>query len=360
MNLLTCKKDTENLGRLMQANSGKIIGAVVKALDLDQDILKERTARRFFSGHSINERNRAQIFKSIGEVFVERGLVSNSKFLSRFNTTMPEIIGQAVEEAAERWDHLLSVTQSHSVSVVNIDKASEQILRLVVVDLAIRAFALMRLSGVDSQAPDTPLWAKENGTRDMLRGLVKRSGMTRQQVAEQVQVSDNSIDNWLDGKVRPTRKNVERLADVLVDEDSLVAKRKLEQEIHRTFALAELVDFLADFVERERIIEISTALNRFVWFITEEVNQTKRSPIEENPTAELVALVYGTAHRSTRDLLEILTENETDKAWSEAILYAAIDWNIAFQKIAVKSGQGRTAAGLAQDLLDVETRESEL
>ena len=38
--------------------SGMIVGAVVKALDLDHGILKERTARRFFRGGQISERNR--------------------------------------------------------------------------------------------------------------------------------------------------------------------------------------------------------------------------------------------------------------------------------------------------------------
>ena len=40
--------------------SGRIIGAVVKALNLDHGVLNERTAKRFFDGCTVSEHNRAE------------------------------------------------------------------------------------------------------------------------------------------------------------------------------------------------------------------------------------------------------------------------------------------------------------
>ena len=350
-------EEVKNLGQLTEANSGKILGAMVKVLNLDEGFLKDRTARRFFSGHSINENNRAELFESIGAAFVERSLAPEPKFLRRYGTTMSQLIGQAVENASRRWDHLLAVAQSRSVAVVDISEASEQILRMVVVDLAVRVFAFMRLTGVKPSCPVTPLWAMRNGSREFLRELAKRSGMTREKLADRLQVSDTSVDNWLDGKVRPTPNNVAALAEAVAIEDSEATKRRIERQIHNTFTLAEIADLLAKYVGRKRVIEISTALNRFIWLITNEIDQTKRPPIEENPTADLVALVHGTAHQSARDLVLILAENEAHDSWRRIFVYATLDWDIAIQSITARSGLGRSAAGLSQDLQDIKSPE---
>ena len=48
-----------------------ILSAIVSALDIDDEILAGRTARRFFDGESINEHNRLQIFGALGQALIE-------------------------------------------------------------------------------------------------------------------------------------------------------------------------------------------------------------------------------------------------------------------------------------------------
>ncbi len=306
------------------AYSGEIIGAVVKALDLDHGVLKGRTARRFFEGKPVSERSHAEIFRALGEAFVKLGVVPAPAFLEKYGTPMPVIVGATLAVACKRWDALLALMQSRSVPVQDSEIAINGFLRLAVVDLALRAFALTRLAELDPPTSKTPIWAEENSQSKLLRGLVNNAGLTREQLADRMQKSDTSVDNWLDGRVRPTRKNVAELAEVLTHDNSNTDPRRIEQEIQRQFTFAHLADLLVPVIGRKQVVHLGDALYRFVRLITENVEGMQRPPIEENPTAEVAALVFGTAHPSTFPLLEDLASAETDRDWKNYIMVAAV------------------------------------
>ena len=54
--------------------SGRILRAVVQSLDVQDEVLTNRTARRFFSGQHVDEHNRNQIFEALGQALITRGL----------------------------------------------------------------------------------------------------------------------------------------------------------------------------------------------------------------------------------------------------------------------------------------------
>lgn len=333
--------------------SGEIIGAVVKALDLDHGILKGRTARRFFRGEQISERKREEIFEALGETVVNLGMVPEPAVLKRFGTPMSSIMGEAFAVTGERWDALVALMQSRSAPIQNDTVAVNGFLRLEVVDLALRMFALVRLTDLNPPASVTPVWAENNSRSKLLRGLAKDAGLTREQLADRLEKSDTSIDNWLDGKSRPTRKNASALAEALTEGEFIVSSRRIDDSIQRQFTFAHLADLLAGVIGRKQVLVLGTALYRFVRLITEDVARMNRPPLAENPTAEVVALMYGTAHPSTFPLLEDLASIEADRTWKNYIMAAAVNWDVAVQQIAVEAGLPRTAAGLAQDITEV-------
>ena len=335
--------------------SSEIIGAVVEALDLDHGVLKGRTARRFFAGKSVSEHSRAEIFAALGETAVKLGFVSETSVLERYDSPMSQIVGEAFEITGKRWDALLAMMQSRSAPIQNRAIAVNGFLRLVVIDLAVRVFAFARLAGIEPPDPVTPIWAVDDSQQQILRRLVSSAGLTREQLADRLGTSDTSIDNWLDGKVRPTRKNVAAIAEALADGGSDTKAHHIEHEIQRQFTLAHLADLIAPVIGRTRVLDLSAALYRFAGLIAENVTGMQRPPIEANPTAEVVAFVYGTAHPSTYPLLEDLASIEPDQEWKNYIMAAAVSWDMAFQRIAIEAGLPRTAAGLAQDIADVST-----
>ncbi len=333
--------------------SGVIVGAVVNALDFNHGVLKDRTARRFFRGEKISERKRREIFEALGETVIDLGIVPEPAVLKRFGTPMSSIMGVAFAVTGNRWDALVARMQSHSAPIHDDAIAVSGFLRLAVVDFALRTFALVRLAELDPPTSVTPVWAEGDSQSMLLRGLVRDAGLTREQLADRLERSDTSIDNWLDGKVRPTRTNISALAEALAQGNSAASAGRIDIDIQRQFTLARLADLLVPVIGRKTVLNLGTALYRFVRLISTNVAGMQRPPLDENPTAEVAALTYGTAHPSTFPLLEDLASIETDRDWKNYIMAAATSWEVAVQQIAVDAGLPRTAAGLAQDISDV-------
>ena len=57
----------------------------------------------------------------------------------------------------------MSRIQSESSWDVEVSAAGDCFLRLAAVDLAVRLFALSRITGIEVRLPGTLLWAEENG-----------------------------------------------------------------------------------------------------------------------------------------------------------------------------------------------------
>ena len=347
--------DMDSTASAWRVYSGHIIGAVVKALNLSQGVLNERTAQRFFAGYSISDHNRTEILIALGEAFVKRGIVPVPPGFAQYDISMPKIIGAAVARAAAKWDNLMSGIQSRSGTIRDIDQAISQFLRIVVIDVAVRVFALLRLAGLEPSTPDTPSWAQENGGGKLLRRLATKSELTRDQLAARLEVSYTSIDNWLDGKVRPTPENIAALADVFASRIANSSQAQLEQDIHRQFTFAHLADLLEPWIGRDQVIDLATTLVRFVWLMTEDVRAMDRPPIEEAAGVEFNALRFGTADPMNHTLLRNLAQVEANTSWKKDIHAAISDWNMAFELVATQATGSRSAAGLAQDILDIST-----
>ena len=288
---------------------------------------------------------------ALGEVLVERGIVPVPPVFERRGMSMSTVIGASIDLAAHRWDSLVAEIQSRSATIEDQGATTERLLRFVVIDLSLRIFALLRLSGLDPERPGTPLWAQENGGGKLLRELTTRAGLTREQLTDRLGVSSTSVDNWLDGKVRPTNDSVSALADVLASEMKDVTPDQLWLKIQRQFTFVALTDLLEPWVGRQRILELSTALVRFVWMITDDVRQMDRPSVDEVPNGEFDALRFGTADPATCTLLRNLSTVEPDEGWRQDILAATLDWSVLFQSVVAQTNPTRTSAGLAQEVM---------
>ena len=344
-------KTNTHIGRLPY--SGRIIAAVMQAFDIEIESPDPRTVRRYLSGKSINERNETDFFLSLGEALVERGIVPVPEIFDKYDVSMPIIAGCTIARAANKWDRLVGILQSNGSPNLDLGVAVAGFLRLMVIDLAVRVFALLRMCKTPTPAPETPSWAYENAGGLMLRELLAESGLTRKQLAARMEVSDTSIDNWFDGKVKPTRESLSMLGDHLAE---LLPKRlsdSLHRRIQLQFALGEIGDLLAAYIGRETVMEIATALYRFVWLMTEDVNRMNRPPIEEAVGLEFDILRLGTDGPQVPILLRNLELDVSDPVWKSYIWAASSDWQITFETIALQATGGSCAAGLAQDLYDV-------
>ena len=106
------------------------------------------------------------------------------------------------------------------------------------------------------------------------------------------------------------------------------------------------------------MIDLSTALVRFVWLMTEDVRQMNRPPIEEALGIELDAIRLGTVDPAIGTLLRNLSVLEPDESWRRDLLAATLDWGVLFESGVAQATPTQTAAGLAQDIRDIQSADT--
>ena len=168
----------------------------------------------------------------------------------------------------------------------------------------------------------------------------------------------SSVDNWLDGKVRPTNDSITAISEVLADHIENVTSSELALEIQCQFTFATIVDLIEPWTGRQKVIDLSTALVRFVWLMTEDVRQMNRPPIEEALGIELDAIRLGTVDPAIDTLLRNLSVLEPDESWRRDLLAATLDWGVLFESGVAQANPTQTAAGLAQDIRDIQSADT--
>lgn len=337
--------------------SGRIMRAVVDALDIDSEELRNRTARRFYAGESVNEYNRSQIFAALGQALAERGIAPDSADALPEGADMATAVGNAVALAGERWDSLMANIQSRGAPIAELGKAGERFLRLAVADLALRLFALSRLTGWKPPERGAPLWIEGNGAGKILRRRARQAGLSRNMLALMMNVSEVSVDNWLDGANLPVREHVSDFARVIAahsGEDAASCERDLQREL--TFA--RLADMLSPWIGREAAANLWDALIRFARTLMAFFDDLQPAADGRSGQAALRLLLFGCLDASARPLLQLLSNLESDENWKNDLIAASFPWEAHFEIVAAQHS-ARSAAGLAQDYYDVAPEDSD-
>lgn len=338
-------------GPFGEVYSGRIMRAVVDALDIEGEELHNRTARRFYAGKSVSEYSRNEFFAAFGQALIERGIAPDSVDALPEDADMATAVGTAVALAAERWDHLMANIQSRGAPIVELGEAGERFLRLVAADLALRLFALSNLTGWEPPERGVPLWSRENGAGQILRRHARRAGLTRDRLALMMNVSEASVDNWLDGKNLPAREHVSDLARVMAASGGGDAA-SFERDLRRDLTFARLADMLAPWIGRDAVASLWDALIRFARTLSAFFADSPSTADKRAGQANSRLLLLGCLEESAPPLLWLLSNLESDEGWKKDLTAASFPWEYHFGSVAMEHSE-RSAAGLAQDYSDV-------
>ena len=346
------EKSFVNTAPLGGLYSGRILRAIVQSLDVQDEVLTNRTARRLFSGQHVDEHNRNQIFDALGQALITRGLAPET--LEDLPETLPmaSVVGMTLMMVCGEWDRLMAHIQACSGQTDDVGEAVAQLLRLVVVDAALRLFALVYLDLEGPPGSESPAWVLENGTGNILRQRLREAGLTRDHLAARLEVSPTSVDNWLDGKNRPSPENVAALARELASRERGGDAAALERSLNRLISLAAMADQMAAGIGRDKLIELTTKLTHFA----RALSQSPELPriLGDNPRGIVRNLIMlGSAGGSAADLLSWLADREPDPDWHWNLLAAIRFWDPAFEEVAMLHTGQRSASGLAQDISEV-------
>lgn len=337
--------------------SGQIIGAIVEALDIKDEVLTNRTAKRYYSGKTVSEYSLRQIYITLGKRLVDLGIVPIPPLFEQYDVSMPNITTASMARLAKKWDSLCATIKSRSGRIQDYSQVTEGFCRSIVIDLALRIVSWLRLAKLPPPELKTPQWAEENGAGKMLRALLSETGITREQFAARVGVTRISVDNWFDSKLRPIPTHIGFMAVTFAKLITSANKHNLQVQFQRQFTWAYLADILAENIGRKAVVELATALYRFIWLISEDIEAMNRPPIEEVAGEEFEILRHGTDEPGSHILLRNLALIETDPKWKREILASTINWGLRFEEIAGQSSSPGASAGLAQELPDVAKRE---
>ena len=321
--------------------SGPIIGAVVRDLRLQNDVLQGKTAKRYFRGKWVKEDSKHEIFEAVGQSLVDQEIIPPAPFLVREGIPLAKVISFGIAWYADQWDRLAGYMRSMSAPVDRPDLAAVAYLRLAMIDLALRTSAVLWLAEIPPPDEGTPLWAQDRGGAAYLRELLNScgaAGPTRDQLAEHLGVSYNTVDNWLDTDTRPSRSNINGIAKELAPHIPDVGIETLKRQLHLHYALCALCGLLATHLGRDEVIDLATALVRFTSRNLAGLRRFSKLGADDGAKMQFLVLMFGARFVSSEYLLKALWRQEGDSVWRTDLMAASKSWHLRLTHVAQHLG----------------------
>ena len=335
--------------------SGEILGKLVKALQIHTDVLASKTAGRLFRGGRIKEGRRFKILEDVASVLVSNGVVPEVNALDKHGMSLTKLLSFVFAFQADRWDSLVGYMRGTSYPVTRTDLAPLPYLRFLVIDLALRITAIIRLAELPNLDEGTPFWVEEAGSGKLLLDLQLSCGqkkLTRERLAELLDVSDNTLDSWLAGNSRPSQENTQKISEIL-SAFLPEPKEELKAILNRHYTLCTLSDMLAKQVGREAVIDLVKNLIRLTNDLLDGFKQFSKLPPDRAFAANVALLLFGTQFTSSEFLLRYLWRKETDPVWKADLQAAQKDWHRRLQLDAQYLGSFDQGVTWAQEKLGV-------
>lgn len=261
--------------------SGILLGALVDAFQLGDpdvggpaaarigsDATKARNARRYFDGEETPHETRQEYCRIVARAAIHAGLLDG---IAQFGGTA----GRGDEALADMlfhwlclWDHRYRRAAAgwphppRSLSGYLIG-------RHVVIDLALRAAALMHLAGFSNPEVVTLCAPAEQPGRSVLEVLMEESGrrLTREALANEVGVDITTVGGWIDHTAVPREENLRALARTFAT--PTCAERRLLRWLRIQYAAIRIVLGLRRAVGDLWARELLFAFGAFVdWLLT--------------------------------------------------------------------------------------------
>jgi transcriptional regulator with XRE-family HTH domain len=316
--------------------SAELIGFLVKTLEWELDHqVKERTWRTYIAGKPVSEKTRASIFDALARAFL--GPTGDISFPTGQVISAEEAV-RGIRDVflaqARHWDDIRTQLPSGANPKV-VPLLTIVALRLAIIDLALRFAAfLMQQEALppleELDASGTPARApvlEENLLGRQLRELLKHAGLTRELVAEELDVTKQAVDKWLDGRDLPPAARLEEIVDLLVKRTGATRDvTPLRLMLRGRRLLAKVMRPLEACIGRKQLEQLGLAflrLTRRTWAHLACGHHYDRL-VREVVHGELI--LRGSQSISGQLILEELAPQEQDIVWRGLVQAAAMDW----------------------------------
>ena len=151
---------------------------------------------------------------------------------------------------------------------------------------------------------------------------------TRDELAEQLDVSYNTVDSWLDAGVRPSLENLQKIAGQLAQHTEGVGPAALISEMRLHYAISSLCDGLARQVGREAVLDLAAAFMRFTSRNLDGLRTFSKLEPDAAATVQILILLFGARFTSCEYLARALWRREKDPVWRAELQAVCKPWNL--------------------------------
>ena len=313
--------------------SGQAIGFFIKSLDFPHKRLRTKTAQRYFSGDMdsiVLEKSRSMIFDAVADTLIQVGIIPLRGGYGKREFASP--VADVIKTQAGYWDALSAMLRPRlpQINPDNLPKVYAAWARLVSVDLGVRVGAYWRLTGFEPPENGVEAgWISKDERGEYLNRKRDEAGVTLETFAELAGVSKKSVDDWLYNGVRPSDKNIVRIASALTKNDKSASRKALANELRRFYWFADLADLAAGLIGAEAAEDLAQRICQYAAWTNSALMDAERRAAEQDLDAYPLAfglLLAGSTAEVSEVFLEILERNETDAEWKLDLKAAYGDW----------------------------------
>ena len=249
----------------------------------------------------------------------------------------------ALKWHAATWDSIRSFLRPRMprVQSAHMGLVWQASLRLAAIDLSLRLAAALHLAGSSSDALGLLSRINRNERGRLLNQLRTASGVTLEEIAEQVGVSDNAVDAWMYRGARPSDRNLVALSEALSPEGDSAARAHLLTELRRTYWASDLVGALE---ERLGSAAVDELLGRIQVYSGQALGIISVADSPHAAQGGIVDLALrGSAALLAPPLLQRLYAEEGNDEWRQDLAAVASDWTVRVRAVVYRIDQEEVA-----------------
>ena len=318
--------EREEMPRL--PTSGQIIGPLVTRLGIRHPTLQNRNARRYFAANPeylVKDSTRAEIIDAIAQVLTDAGFISLPQ-AEENNYEPAPTLSVMLQWHADHWDVLRSFVRRRTVSIVSssLPRVWEAYVRLAVIDLALRVAAHLHLAGTSPEALELLNWASVDARGDYLNQKRRQTPLTLEDLAEALDVTDNTVDAWMYDGARPSNNNLTKLAETLAEHIEGSGTARIALELRALYWVSDVAELLTEHIGAIAVDEVVRRLRKYAEEAYHIIDD--QFPAENRPTDLTVLADLGVGARVAEPLLSALIEHESDDEWREDLRSTGLRW----------------------------------
>ena len=308
--------------------SGQIIGSLVTRLGIRHPVLQHRNARRYFAAdpeHLVKDATRAEIIDAIAEALTDAGFIAPPQ-TRESNYEPPPALSSMLQWHADHWDLMRSSVRRRTVSVLpsHLPKVWEAFVRLAVIDLALRVAAHLHLAGASPEALQLLNWVTVDARGDFLNQKRRQTPLTLEDLAETLDVTNNTVDAWMYDGARPSNDNLTKLAEILAEHIEGSDTSNIARDLQALYWISDVAELLAEHIGDAAVGEVVGQLRKYseeTYLIIDDQFTSEDRPADLTVLADL-----GVGARVAEPLLSALIRGEPDEEWRKDLQSTGLDW----------------------------------